>query len=319
MGAEVLGYSLPPEGPTYQLFRDSGLESRLSSHYGDLLDLPGLSALAEEFQPEVMLHLAAQALVRQSYQDPVSTYASNVMGTVHVLEVMRRVPTLRSAVVVTTDKCYENKEWLWPYRENDALGGHDPYSNSKACAELVVQAFRSSFLREQGKLIATGRAGNVIGGGDMAEDRLVPDAMRAFTAGRPLQIRSPGSTRPWQHVLDPLHGYLLLAQQLMVGQDASAEPFNFGPAEEHTVGEVVQRLADGWGEGATVETPAGEHPHEASRLHLDSRKARAVLGWSPRLDLSSSLEMCVEFYRAWSEGADAGALMAADLERFQAL
>ncbi len=319
MGAQVVGYSQAPEGPTYRLFRDSGLEGRMESHYGDLLDLPQLLALAREFQPEVMLHLAAQALVRKSYDDPVGTYASNVMGTVHALDVMRQVESLQAAVIVTTDKCYENQEWLWPYRENDVLGGHDPYSNSKACAELVTQAYRSSYLQAGGKLVATARAGNVIGGGDMAEDRLVPDAVRAFCAGQALEIRSPGATRPWQHVLDPLHGYLLLAQRLLRGESAYAEAFNFGPAEEHSVGEVVQRLVSGWGDGARFEAPEGEHPHEASRLHLDSRKARAGLGWAPRLDLEASLGMCVEFYKAWEGGGDAWRLLEGDLARFEAL
>lgn len=309
LGAEVLGYSLPPEGATYRLFRDSDLENDIRSHYGDILDLPRLVKLSTAFQPDIAFHLAAQSLVRKSYSQPVETYATNVMGTVHLLEAMRQTSSLKAAVVITTDKCYENKEWLWPYRENDRLGGHDPYSNSKACAELVTDAYRRSFLQVEGKLVATARAGNVIGGGDMAEDRLVPDAMRAFHENRALEIRNPGATRPWQHVLDPLHGYLLLAERLLQGEDRFADAFNFGPTDEHTVGEVVGKLAQEWGPEARFEAPTGDHPHEASRLHLDSHKARAELGWTPHLNLEESLKLSVSFYRDWMSGESAAALL----------
>lgn len=299
LGAQLFGYSLPPEGPTYQLFRDSRLEKSIASHYGDILERDRLQESIESFQPELILHLAAQALVRESYSDPIHTYAVNVMGTAHVLEAARRTDSVQAVLVVTTDKCYENQEWLWPYRENDRLGGHDPYSNSKACAELVVDSYRRSFLSSKGVLVATARAGNVIGGGDMACDRLVPDAVRAFAKGAPLEIRCPGATRPWQHVLDPLHGYLLLAQSLLQGDPESAEAFNFGPPDEHTVGEVVNTLTSLWGDGASVETPDGEHPHEASRLHLDSRKAHHKLGWKPHFDFHRALEATITFYKSW--------------------
>lgn len=313
MGAQVMGYSLPPEEESQRLFLSSGLAGRMNSQYGDILDLERLQGAIQEFQPEVILHLAAQALVLRSYAEPVHTYAVNVMGTTHLLECARQTQSVRSVVVVTTDKCYENQEWLWPYRENDRLGGHDPYSNSKACAELVTEAYRRSFLAEQGKLVASARAGNVIGGGDTAPNRLIPDAVRAFRAGENLEIRSPGATRPWQHALDPLHGYLLLAQKLMQGDTRFADAFNFGPSDEHTVGEVVERLVKRWGQGASFSTPPGEHPHEAARLHLDSRKARHMLAWEPKLDFEAGLERTVDFYRQWERGEDSWDLMERDL------
>lgn len=308
LGAQVMGYSLAPDPEVNRLFLESGLEKRIASHYGDILDYPGMHRLAQDFQPEIVFHLAAQSLVRRSYAEPVNTYAVNVMGTTHVLELARQLDSVRSVVVITTDKCYENQEWLWPYRENDRLGGHDPYSNSKACAELVTEAYRRSFLASAGKLVASARAGNVIGGGDFAEDRLIPDAVRAFTKGQTLEIRSPGATRPWQHVLDPLHGYLMLGERLLQKDASFAEAFNFGPPDEHTVGEVVESLVGAW-EGARYEAPAGHHPHEASRLHLDSRKAQHHLGWSPRFDFHSGLEHTVGFYRRWLDGADPWQLM----------
>jgi CDP-glucose 4,6-dehydratase len=315
LGAQVIGYSLPPDPDTHRLFLSTGLEGRMQSCYGDVRDLERLRSLGQDFQPEVILHLAAQALVRDSYAQPVDTYATNVMGTVHVLEVARLLDSVTSVVIVTTDKCYENQEWLWPYRENDRLGGHDPYSNSKACAELVTDAYRRSFLAGQGKLVASARAGNVIGGGDYARDRLVPDAVRAFSSGQTLEIRSPNSTRPWQHVLDPLHGYLLLAQRLLEGQSEFATAFNFGPPDEHTVREVVERLVAGW-PGACYLTPPGEHPHEASRLHLDSRKAQHHLGWQPFFDFVSGVDATLGFYKAWLDGADPWNLLGQQIDNF---
>ncbi len=317
LGADILGYSLPPEEERYRFFRGSGLDKKMLSTYGDVLNYPRLFDLASDFRPQLVLHLAAQALVRQSYVEPVGTFAVNVMGTAHVLELTRQLESVQATVVITTDKCYENREWIWAYRENDRLGGHDPYSNSKACAELVTDSYRRSFLAEQGKLVATARAGNVIGGGDLAEDRLVPDTIRAFESGRSLAIRTPGATRPWQHVLDPLHGYLLLAQGLLQGRTELAEAFNFGPIDEHTVGKVVQLLVEGWGDGAKVEIPPGSHPHEASRLHLDSRKAQEVLGWQPRFDFETALDRTLAFYKAWRRGTHPLSLMRADLQHFQ--
>lgn len=317
LGATVLGYSLSPDERTHRLYLESNLSQRIDSRFGDIRNLEQLCDVARGFQPQLILHLAAQALVRQSYRQPIETYATNVMGTAHLLEVARQVKSVTSVVVVTTDKCYENREWLWPYREVDRLGGHDPYSNSKACAELVTDAYRRSFLAERGTLVASARAGNVIGGGDFSEDRLIPDAIRAFSQGQALEIRSPSATRPWQHVLDPLHGYLLLAQKLIQGQTEFADAFNFGPTDEHTVGSVVDHVAKYWGPDAKISHPEGSHPHEAGRLHLDSRKARHLLRWCPHFDFSLSLERTVNFYRHWNEGVSPSELMCADLALHQ--
>lgn len=316
MGAQVWGFALPPDQDPC-LFTASDLVTRCESRFGDIRDSDSLFETCQKARPEIILHLAAQALVRTSYREPLETYGVNVMGTAHVLEAARRSDSVKAVLVVTTDKVYHNREWPWGYRENDRLGGYDPYSSSKACAELVTEAYRRSFLAEQGKLVATARAGNVIGGGDYAKDRLVPDAIRAFRLQRPLEIRSPGATRPWQHVLDPLCGYLLLAQRLLCGEAEYADAFNFGPAGEHSVGEVAQRLVEGWGEQASYAAPPGEHPHEASRLHLDSSKARQSLDWLPRLGIKSALELTVEFYKRWHEGSDPWELMLSDIKRYQ--
>lgn len=315
----MLGYSLPLNDQEFRLYQSCGISSKISSEFGDVVDAAKLIRVTAKFQPTVILHLAAQALVRKSYVDPLRTYAVNVMGTANVLEAARQTDSVSSVVIITTDKCYENQEWIWPYRENDRLGGHDPYSSSKACAELVASCFRSSFFRESGKLIATARAGNVIGGGDCAEDRLIPDAVRAFVKGEELEIRSPGATRPWQHVLDPLHGYLLLAQRLMTGDAVFADAFNFGPLGEHSVGRVVEHLVRGWGGGAGFRSPPGDHPHEAGRLHLDSSKARQLLNWQPKLELESALDWTLKFYRAWENGADPDELIREDLDCFERL
>ena len=317
LGAKVSGFSLPPDSQVHRLFLESSLAQKIDNQFGDIANFENLSKVVNEFQPQLILHLAAQALVRQSYKEPLTTYATNVMGTAHVLEAARQTSSVTAVVVVTTDKCYENQEWLWPYREVDRLGGHDPYSNSKACAELVADAYRRSFLASKGTLVATVRAGNVIGGGDLSEDRLIPDAIRAFSKGKTLEVRSPGATRPWQHVLDPLHGYLLLAQKLLQGHDKFADAFNFGPDDEHTVGDVVKQTTKIWGDKARFTSPEGEYPHEASRLHLDSRKARHHLGWRPRFDFTQSLEKTVNFYRRWHAGESPDELMLEDLAAHQ--
>jgi CDP-glucose 4,6-dehydratase len=318
LGAQVLGYSQAPQKDEYPLFHGCQLGRRIRSHFGDVLDLTGLTRLADDFRPEAVLHLAAQPLVRKSYSEPVSTYATNVMGTVHVLELARLIPSVKAAVIITTDKCYQNNEWVWPYRETDRLGGHDPYSNSKACAELVVDAYRRSFLQAQGVLLASARAGNVIGGGDFAEDRLIPDAVRAFQAAQPLHIRSPHATRPWQHVLDPLRGYVMLAERLIQGEARFAEAFNFGPASEHTVGEVVHRVSALWGSSARVTVEPDPQHHEASRLHLDSSKATHLLGWRPCMELEQALERTIDFYRRWHQGEDPWQLMQDQLAELEA-
>lgn len=315
LGAEVCGYALAPHTEP-NLFEAADLGNEIRSHFGDLVEYEPFLKVCHDFQPEILLHLAAQAIVRESYQNPVRTYAVNVMGTAHVLEAARQLSSVRAVLVVTSDKCYENREWLWGYREDEALGGHDPYSSSKACAELVTDAFRRSFFEKEGKLVASARAGNVIGGGDYAADRLVPDAIRAFTARRPLELRSPGATRPWQHVLDPLCGYLLLAQRLLKGEEQFARAYNFGPIDQHPVGQVAEFLAQYWGEGATVETPPGEHPHEASRLHLDSSRARHQLRWKPRLELEEALRQTADFYRRWHQGENPRGLLDSDIEAY---
>jgi CDP-glucose 4,6-dehydratase len=244
--------------------------------------------------------------VRLSYVEPVETYATNVMGTVHVLEAVRRCGTVRCVVAVTTDKCYENREWEWGYRENEPMGGHDPYSNSKGCAELVTSAYRRSFLQKSGVALASARAGNVIGGGDWASDRLVPDILRAFERGEPVVIRNPNSTRPWKHVLEPLSGYLTLAQQLWSGEPEFADGWNFGPHDEDAqpVMWIVERLARAWGEGAGWQLDLGEHPHEAHYLKLDISKARHRLGWQPRWSLDTALSKITLWHRAWRSQQD---------------
>ena len=311
LGAEVHGYALAPatDPSLFDLARvGEGMESTL----GDIRDLPALKAALQRARPEIVLHLAAQALVRASYSDPVGTYATNVMGAVHLLEAVRATPGVQAVVVVTSDKCYENREWLWGYREDEPMGGHDPYSNSKGCSELVVSAYRRSFFpvarhAEHGVALASGRAGNVIGGGDWAEDRLVPDVLRAIEAGRPAILRSPGAVRPWQHVLEPLSGYLELAQALVEHGPAFAEGWNFGPydADAQPVAKLVETLVSAWGDGASyrVEAPP-DAPHEAHLLKLDISKARARLHWRPRWNLETCIGHIVAWHRAKAAGAD---------------
>ncbi|MGX1305316.1 CDP-glucose 4,6-dehydratase [Amorphus suaedae] len=306
MGAETYGLALPPDG-TDSLFEVTGAADGMSHSVGDIRDLDVVRTAMERARPEIVLHMAAQALVRPSYEDPVGTYATNVMGTVHVLEAARQAPDLQAVVVVTSDKCYENVGSLWGYREPDMMGGHDPYSNSKGCAELVTSAYRRSFFQRPNTAhIASGRAGNVIGGGDWSTDRLVPDAMRAFIADTPLRIRNPAAVRPWQHVLDPVLGYLRLAEHLATAGDAFAEGWNFGPAAESEVPvrHIVDNLARKWGGTARWEQDGGEHPHEAAYLKLDCTKAAARLGWRPLLSLEDALDMTVSWYAACNTGAD---------------
>jgi CDP-glucose 4,6-dehydratase len=313
MGAIVHGLALPP--PTEpSLFHLLGLEGACKHRLGDIRDLETVEAAFRQADPEVVLHLAAQPLVRASYEAPVETYATNVMGTVHVLDAARRHKGVKSIVIVTTDKCYQNDGWIWGYRESDRLGGADPYSNSKAASELVVDAYRQSFFPIQrydahGVGLASARAGNVIGGGDFAIDRLVPDAMKAFAAGEPLMIRNPLSVRPWQHVLEPLQGYLLLAERLHCDPHLG-EGWNFGPRTDESapVRDVADRLAADWGEGASWRQDPAEHPHEAATLKLDSTKARLELGWRADLGLDEALRSTVEWYKAFYRNDDFGAI-----------
>ncbi|SDH62598.1 CDP-glucose 4,6-dehydratase [Propionivibrio dicarboxylicus] len=318
MGAEVHGYAmLPPTSPA--LNSVAAVPSHIAdSVVGDVREGQQLAAALLKASPEIVFHLAAQALVRESYAAPAETYATNVMGTVNLLEAVRQCPGVKAVVNVTTDKCYENREWLWSYREHDALGGYDPYSSSKACSELVTAAYRNSFLRGHGVQVATARAGNVIGGGDWAKDRLLPDFLRALDAGHELVIRSPRATRPWQHVLEPLSGYLCLAEQLFLHGESAAGAWNFGPADADTrpVGWIVEYLCSriagsAWRcEDASV--------HEATSLKLDSAKARAHLNWVPRWNIATALDMTIEWHKAWKRGEDMKAYSLSQIHQYEA-
>jgi len=300
LGAQVQGLALdPPTTPS--LFVEARVGAGMACTIGDIRDYDTVRACMAAFQPEIVIHMAAQPLVRLSYIEPVATYATNVMGTVHVLEAARSVGSVRAIVNVTTDKCYENKEWVWGYREDEPMGGHDPYSNSKGCSELVTSAYRKSFMQKSGIALGSGRAGNVIGGGDWAADRLVPDILRAFERGEPVVIRNPHSTRPWQHVLEPLSGYLRLAERLWDEGQAYAEGWNFGPNEgdAQPVHWIVEQLVASWGRGARWQLDGGEHPHEAHYLKLDISKARHRLGWQPRWQLATALDQIIHWHQAW--------------------
>ena len=318
MGAKVYGYAL--EAPTDpNIFNVAGVgQGMTESTIGDVRDLPALIEAMRAAQPEVVFHLAAQALVRFSYAAPAETYAVNVMGTVNVLEAVRATPSARAVVNVTTDKCYENREWLWGYREGEALGGHDPYSSSKACSELVTAAYRTSFLNAAGVAVASARAGNVIGGGDWALDRLLPDFLRALDAGATLHLRSPEAIRPWQHVLEPVSGYLMLAQRLFSDRKAFSEAWNFGPADEdaRSVRWIVEHLIKARpGAGFTCEVIA--QPHEATHLRLDSSKARALLNWQPRWLLATALDKTLDWHTGWRRGQDMRAVTMAQIAEYQ--
>jgi CDP-glucose 4,6-dehydratase len=324
-GAEIHGYALgPPTTPS--LFETARIKSLLASDTcADLADLARLKSSLEAAQPEIIFHLAAQSLVRESYRDPLGTLGTNVMGTARVLEAARAVDSVRAIVLITTDKVYENREWEYSYREVDSLGGHDPYSASKAAAEIVAASFRASFFkREKGHpaRIATARAGNVIGGGDWATDRLVPDCLRAFAANQPVHLRLPAAVRPWQHVLEPLAGYLRLAEHLFgANGDKFAKAWNFGPDARGnaTVGEVAAATAALWGDGARVEyAPATENPHEAGLLRLDSARARDALDWKPRWSLADALEKTVAWQKAWKRGADMAAVSLDQIQAYEA-
>jgi CDP-glucose 4,6-dehydratase len=308
------------------MFQAANVGALIEDIRGNVLDLAKLRDSVADFGPEVVFHLAAQPLVRRSYADPLGTYAVNIMGTAHVLEAVRETAGIKALVCITTDKCYENKEWVWPYRETDGLGGYDPYSSSKACAELVVAAYRNSFWSadagSQGRVgVATARAGNVIGGGDWSEDRLIPDLVRGFSSGQPANIRRPEAIRPWQHVLEPLHGYLLLAEQLLTGANTSASAFNFGPGDQDAwaVERIAHKLASLWGHGAAWVRESIPGAHEAGQLRLDSSKARAQLKWHPRLSLESALEWTAAWYQASIKGADMQAFTLDQIERYERL
>ena len=301
MGVELHGLALDPP-TTPNLFTVAQVARGMASHtIGDICDFATVQKAMQTTQPDIVIHMAAQPLVRLSYAEPVKTYATNVMGTVHVLESARHTASVKSIVVVTTDKCYENKEWTWGYREIDSIGGHDPYSNSKGCTELVTSAYRRSFLQGQGIAVATARAGNVIGGGDWAEDRLVPDILRAFELNQSVVIRNPHATRPWQHVLESLSGYLMLAERLHTQGQAFAEGWNFGPADDDTrpVQWIIEKMVRGWGNGASWQQDGGIHPHEAAYLKLDISKAQRHLGWQPRWSLAEALQHVLDWHQAF--------------------
>jgi CDP-glucose 4,6-dehydratase len=330
LGAQVCGFALEPATEP-SLFSALDLSERCQHEVGDVRDGARLAATLEGFAPEVVFHLAAQPIVLEGYRDPVGTLATNVMGTANLLEALRGQDAARVCVVVTSDKCYENREWVWGYREVDPLGGRDVYSASKACQEIVSQAYRASFfgpatMGDVPRLsIATGRAGNVIGGGDWGRNRLVPDLIRAFAQGRPAEVRNPESVRPWQHVIEPLRGYLLLAQSCDERGDLHARAYNFGPAESDsgTVRTLADRLCASWGDGATWEDQSDKKaPHEAALLRLDTSLARARLGWRPRFTLDTCLDATVAWYRTFYGGASVQTLReltAEQLEKFGAV
>lgn len=325
LGAQVIGYALdPPTKPSmYEVGRVG--EGMISIH-GDVRAPESLQSAFEKWQPDMVFHLAAQALVKQSYRDPVETYSTNVLGTVNVLEAVRHCQSVRAAVCITSDKCYENKEWVWGYRESDRLGGRDPYSSSKACAELVVRAMRESFFSASSSLnrevsIASTRAGNVIGGGDWAKDRLIPDCIQALSEDKPVLIRNPQSTRPWQHVLVPLHGYLLLAERLCEEGSPYAQSWNFGPNEDDVkpVKILVEYLVEHWGKGARWELDPKSHAHEDNLLKLDCSKAKVSLGWSPKLPLLGALDWIIEWYQAYQKGQNLRQLSIEQIVRYEAM
>ncbi|MDA7823682.1 CDP-glucose 4,6-dehydratase [Opitutales bacterium] len=317
MGAKVHGYSL--ESPTTpNFFTICNLEKNLeSSTIGNILDFHDLHSALDQRSPEVVFHLAAQPLVKKSYSSPLTTLETNVIGTANIMEACRSVPSIKAIVNITTDKCYENKEWTWPYRENDRLGGRDPYSASKACAEITAAAYRDSFLAEANIHLASVRAGNVIGGGDWAADRLIPDFLRALDIGEILTIRSPNAVRPWQHVLEPLSGYLMLAEKLFIEGKAFAEAWNFGPNDDDakSVGWIVNQLCDRT-PGAKWQTENAKHPHEAGLLKLDSSKAKTKLVWNPRWNLEIALNKTIEWHQAWRKGNDMAAFTSSQLQAY---
>ena len=323
IGAKVTGYALdPPTEPN--LFALANIAELVDSKNSDIRDAEALYKALSEVAPEIVIHMAAQPLVRESYHSPVETYATNVMGTVNLFEAVRKCPSVRAVINVTSDKCYENQEWPWGYRENEPMGGYDPYSSSKGCSELVTAAYRQSFFNKQnfdqhGVAVATARAGNVIGGGDWATDRLISDCVSALLAGEEIVIRNPLAIRPWQHVLEPLSGYLLLAQHLFEKGTTFAEAWNFGPddADARSVEWIVQRICKLWGDGASFRVDMGNHLHEATYLKLDCSKAKTLLGWQPCWNLTQTLDSIIAWTRAYKSGTDMHTICLEQITEYQ--
>ena len=319
-GAKAIGYALqPPTEPS--LFEAARVSEGMTSITGDIRDIEKLLNVLKKYKPEIIIHMAAQALVRYSYNNPVDTYSSNVMGTVNVLDAVRQTDFVKAVVIITSDKCYENREWVWGYRETDPMGGHDPYSSSKGCAELITAAYRNSyFLDDRNNVsVASTRAGNVVGGGDWAQDRLIPDIMKAFIEKRPVVIRYPSAIRPWQHVLEPLRGYLKLAEKLWENSDDFAGAWNFGPNDEDSkkVSWLADQLAARWGEGACWELDTNYQPHEATYLKLDCSKAKSLLKWKPKLNIDTTLERIADWYQAYIQNKDMHQVTLAEISNYE--
>ncbi len=323
LGSSVIGYALKP--PTHpSLFELCDLESKVTSIEGDVRDFDHLKSIIQKYKPEIIFHLAAQALVRRSYHDPLETYSTNIMGTVHLLEAVRQIGGVRVVINVTSDKCYENRERIWGYRENDPMGGHDPYSSSKGCSELITRAYTESYFNPEhyekhGVSVASVRSGNVIGGGDWAEDRLLPDCMKALLENRPIVIRYPDAVRPWQHVLEPLFGYLLLAQVLYQNEASFGEAWNFGPDDENAkpVRWLVERIVEIWGGKACWEIDQSSQLHEARMLKLECSKAKEKLGWYPQWDLTTALRVTVDWYKAYGHHEDVLTMTIHQIEQYE--
>ncbi len=323
-GAHLAGYALAPA--KQNLFEDTHVDEGMESVAGDVRDLEQLRSTIEKHKPEVLFHLAAQSLVRYSYRYPVETFSTNLMGTVNVLEAARQSESVRVVVIITSDKCYDNKEWVWGYRENDPMGGFDPYSCSKGGAELITASYRNSFFPvneydQHGVGLASARAGNVIGGGDWSEDRLIPDIIKAFMERTPVSIRNPSAIRPWQHVLEPLSGYMHLAESLWDDGPRFSQAWNFGPNDKDakSVGWIVKRLAALWGDGAQWVINTDHQPHEAHYLKLDCSKAKSLLGWSPRLSLDNALEWTTDYYRTYQQKGDMKQLIEKQISDYEAI
>lgn len=316
LGAVVKGYALDPS-TTPSLYEIAGVDSLVESDIKDIRDYSALSSSILEFSPDIVFHMAAQPLVRESYEEPLKTYQTNVLGTANLLEAVRSCPSVRAVVNITTDKCYENNEWVWGYKETDPMGGRDPYSSSKGCSELVTASYRDSYLKAAKIGVATARAGNVIGGGDWAKDRLIPDILRAFEESRPVIIRNPNATRPWQHVLEPLSGYIMLAHHLFIDPDKFSEGWNFGPYDSDVwrVESILDRMTTLW-PGSSWSIVESAKYHEAMLLKLDISKVVAILGWRPTWDLATALEKIISWHKCWIKGMDMKQECMNEIKRF---